>query len=192
MCTPQNMYGSLFIVIIFNLYMVSTWQEKPGEYKVVPKGLEKCPDSDQLPIQCSYKIRRYNRSVVTYSSIVESPYDLDDTLSITIDVAKKGNGGYKDNYYNVKLDNVCTMIKKYVPHVMKDVVQRSGINTNSCPIPKGKYYLDNYIINIGKIQTMPVAFYGEFRGELRVYKQHKNGTEEKLFCLRVLYEIKPK
>ena len=57
-------------------------------------------------------------------------------LQITIDVAKNGNGGYKDNYYNVRIDNACTMGKKFAPHVMKDVFHSANMTIETCPVPK--------------------------------------------------------
>ena len=61
------------------------------------RGLDHCPDSEQYKYRINTKVRKFNRTHLAYSTVVNTTYAIDDTMSVSIE--HKINMDY--NLYNM-------------------------------------------------------------------------------------------
>ncbi|KAL1122721.1 hypothetical protein AAG570_003048 [Ranatra chinensis] len=99
--------------------------------------LSECEDSGTGEFaMVGNRIRRVNRTTYLYTGTFVLPREVDDDYKMSIIVAVFGNGGWKMSKMGFNLGGVCTMMKTYIPKMMKHFLgDKFGIPPPYCPIP---------------------------------------------------------
>lgn len=178
-------------ILILTLYVYLTSSNFAGKYYMTFRGMEKCPNPEEYSTQLATKVRKFNRTHFAYKTDLNMTYGVDDSMSVNFNVAKKGNGGFKDNFYFAQYEKVCTVGHKLAPHILARMAKFLK-RDNACPLPPGKYNGTDYMIPVRYTnEDFPVAPYGQFRVQAIVVKHYEDGREEKLFCVRIFIDSVP-
>ncbi|KAL1139457.1 hypothetical protein AAG570_006441 [Ranatra chinensis] len=146
-----------------------------GPYNIILKSMDLCPDQGEGGLVVGTKVHKVSRTKYLYSSNITLPYDLDEQVKVEVNLAVKGNGGWKENFYqwSVTCQNVFYLFPKHMTNVLKNAKLPP-----KCPIPKGTHYIKDLIIELDL--NLPMFPYGEYRATLNFYR-----IDKKFGCFRM-------
>ncbi|KAL0879616.1 hypothetical protein ABMA27_003335 [Loxostege sticticalis] len=155
----------LCIFIPFSISLLSDGMIGPGRWLVI--NIQKCPDWQKYPIRIDIVRRKVNRTHDGFSGFMELDMDFDDHYSVRMDICKHVDGGCKP--YQLLTDHSgCNFIEKYAKENVKDCLAASGLN-ESCPIPKGKHVINNYVFNYEELPGNSI--YGLFGVKIQTFEK---------------------
>ncbi|KAL1132526.1 hypothetical protein AAG570_010481 [Ranatra chinensis] len=158
-----------------------------GQYILVPKQLADCPNKGTNELRLvSSKLRKIGRDTYSYTSDVILPYGLTDEMSFVFNCATHGNGGWKENAFNINFDRACTSLKKRFPETYELAKKEFG-SFQDCPIPPGNYTIRNAIYKPSSLKAFPTLFYEQFRMDTYFLMDNK-----RIGCKRFFYDVVPK
>ncbi|XP_024219061.1 uncharacterized protein [Halyomorpha halys] len=157
-------------LLVFFLYWISipdlcqSQDEFAGPYRIALYQYEQCPDGGTNQVYAnSTRITKVSRIKYLYSSDITTDVVVDDGVTIVLDVAKFGNGGWKPNFMNLEFPGFCTSIKQMMP-ITYDAIMDS-LHTR-CPIQPGTYQMVDFdTASIKVASSVPNFPYGKYRAD---------------------------
>ncbi|KAL1122719.1 hypothetical protein AAG570_003046 [Ranatra chinensis] len=198
LCSPPSSIMSMVLLvsirmhILFPKYFLDRTQELAFSYKVpgpdgfIVRQLSECEDrgTDEF-VMVGNRIRRVNRTTYSYTGTFVLPRKVDDDYKMSVIAAEFGNGGWKMSKAGFDLGGVCTLMKTYIPKMMKQFLgDKFGIPPPYCPIPAGNYTVTD--VNTYLKMDIPFVPYGRFRLDFVILHSSHN---RRLGCKRALVEF---
>ncbi|XP_015372404.1 PREDICTED: uncharacterized protein LOC107167743 [Diuraphis noxia] len=181
----------MFVVIGFFSLSQSKYSFMPnlpvGEYRVVFEKLYPCEPTKNYSIQLNIYFSKKTSSLTEMKGNITSLIDLDDTLTLDINVASWGSiGGWKPNSMVYITKKACSAFKNVGGNAWFSFLKGFNIPTNNCPLPAGTYSSSGIDSKKFEDHNFPkVYFYGKYKMVYNV----KNTKNMVVFCEVVEYTL---
>ncbi|GBP59984.1 hypothetical protein EVAR_41266_1 [Eumeta japonica] len=153
------------VLLTFMLESVNGQEKMLGAAEVRVNQLELCPDFENDPFALQWTQRKLNRTTEAWSGNMSFDVHIGEGVWLYANAAKKVDGGWKPNAYQLNHSNVCEFLMEYGGDNFKKVLIEIGVEPE-CPVPPGSYSLKDYVVDYDSLpQTL---LYGEFRIEAQV------------------------
>ncbi|CAH2055652.1 unnamed protein product, partial [Iphiclides podalirius] len=127
----------------------------PGKYTIV--NIEKCAAAELYPSGMNVEVHRVNRSHVAFTFTVHFDRDINEFVSIRIDICKYVDGGCKP-YQTLVDESAIRFCEKYAKKNVETGLSMADIE--NWPILAGDYTVDDYIFNLDELPEK--GMYGDF------------------------------
>ncbi|XP_066908503.1 uncharacterized protein [Halyomorpha halys] len=156
-----------------------------GPYQIVLRQFEQCENSGTRKVYAnSTRLTKVSRTKYLYSTNATTEVYLNDDITLELDIAIFGNGGWRPHYMQGEFPHLCTTTKQMAPVLYKALVDLMHLD---CPIPPGTYEIKNFDIqSISIFNSIPNFPYGKYRADVFMTL---NGTL--LGCLRYYADVIP-
>ncbi|CAD0203620.1 unnamed protein product [Chrysodeixis includens] len=134
----------------------------PGQWLVL--NILQCDNPEQYELVMDGYRKKLNRTHDCFGFEVSSPAVFNTSYSISIDVYKKMDGGFKF-YQTISDDCVCTFLMRHARENIERVLTMAGVDPPDCPIDPGFYTVENFVMDYTELPLNGV--YGTY--EVIVY-----------------------
>ncbi|RZF32000.1 hypothetical protein LSTR_LSTR007078 [Laodelphax striatellus] len=152
---------------------------------LVVTGQSSCENHRSAIIPRETRITKFNRTHYHIFCNFTLPFDLDDNITVDIDVKRKTPSGVVNV---IKLSSqLCKVVNRYLQETMKELFEAGGYKIEKCPIPKGSY-LWNTVLDM-KMKNLPHAPYGDYETTCSFWRGVKR---KKVMCFKLYIQIRKK
>ncbi|XP_026736858.1 uncharacterized protein LOC113500311 [Trichoplusia ni] len=116
----------------------------PGQWLVL--NILECEDPEQYPMVFDAYRRKLNRTHDCFTGTFDSPYEVNSSYAIAVDVYKKMDGGFKF-YQTIMDDCVCTFLMQHAKENIQRILSMSGVDPPDCPVKPGFYSVENFVMD---------------------------------------------
>ncbi|XP_030023272.1 uncharacterized protein LOC115442387 isoform X2 [Manduca sexta] len=141
--------------------------EGPGLWNILNIYKYEGEGQDEFYLDYDIVKRRLNRTHEGYNISCDLQKDFDDSHAMHIDICKKVDGGCKP-YQILDDDSVVHFIEQHSKENLENLLTAAGVDPPEFPIPKGKYTVNNFIIDYCDLP--PNGPYGEYEAVACIMK----------------------
>ncbi|XP_014286806.1 uncharacterized protein [Halyomorpha halys] len=175
----------VFFLWVCILDLCQSQEQFAGPFRIVVQQIGQCDDTGTHQIyMSSTRINKVSRTKYFYSTNVTTDVIIDDNLTVELDLANFGNGGYNPHFMTLEFPTFCTSMKEMIPVFFKAIMDSVH---SDCPIQPGTYEVNNLDMDDLKVAPVVPNFpYGKYRAD---YTGKINGTL--VGCIRYYVDVVP-